>query len=268
MQQDARRHFYLVRGLVREARHWGALPDLLRMAFPGARVTTLDIPGAGAYFRDASPTKVEAMVTAMRQDFLQVRREGEDATLIAISLGGMIASHWLHTHRWDFQRAVLINTSFGSLSPMWHRLRPAAMGWLARALMTSANEREGVMLRLVSNHADAYDSSLALWQSIRRERPVSLSNSVRQLWAATRFRSNIGAPPVPVLLLAGRADRMVSVECSRAIARAWRAPLIEHSSGGHDLSVDAPDWILEQVRLWLRNTPVDAESGAGFAVAP
>ena len=256
MQQNNQRHFFLVRGLIREARHWGVLPDLLRQAFPGAQVSTLDIPGAGDYFLQPSPLSVAAMVDHMRADFLQRARAGDDNILIAISLGGMIAAHWLHAHVQDFQRAVLINTSFGGLSPLHHRLRPGAVLSMLRAATTRPSQREAVILRLVSNNADAFDGGLALWESIRRERPVSPANALRQLCAATGFRLPEGRPRVPVLVLASTHDRMVSVECSRAIARAWQTPLVEHGSGGHDLSLDDPGWILEQVRGFLVDGPL------------
>lgn len=256
MQPTETRHFYLIRGLIREARHWGVLPDLLRQAFSGAQVFTLDIPGAGDYFRQASPLSVDAMVEHMRADFLQRSRAGENNTLIAISLGGMIAARWLQAHPQDFQRAVLINTSFGGLSPLYHRLRPGAVLSMLRAAVTPPRQREGVILRLVSNNADVFDEGLALWDSIRRERPVSAANAARQLWAASWFQLPAVRPAVPVLLLASTHDRMVSVECSRAIARAWQAPLREHSSGGHDLSLDDPGWILEQVRRFPETVPL------------
>lgn len=251
MQPAEPRHFYLIRGLIREARHWGVLPDLLRRAFPGAQVSTLDIPGAGDYFRQASPLRVDDMVQRMRADFLQQAGVHEDATLIAISLGGMIAAHWLHAHPQDFRRVVLINTSFGGLSPFYHRLRPGALPAMVRAAFTRASQREAVILRLVSNNPAVFDAGVALWDGIRRERPVSAANTVRQLWAASGFRLPQQRPAVPVLLLASTGDRMVSVECSRAIARAWQAPLLEHGSAGHDLSLDDPDWILAQVRRFL-----------------
>jgi len=64
---------------------------------------------------------------------------------------------------------------------------------------------------------------------------------LRQLAAAATFRIGSWKPELPVLLLASRQDRMVSVDCSRAIARAWGAAIVEHPTAGHDLSADDPD---------------------------
>lgn len=244
-------HFYLVRGLTREARHWGTLPQQLEAAFPGARITCLDLPGAGINHRLRSPAQVEKMVSIMRQEYLLQRRSEESAVLVAISLGGMIAAHWLHGFPQDFQCAVLINTSYGGLSPLLHRLRPAALGRLVLTALTPPQAREAAILRLVSNHADAQASALPLWQHIRTDKPVSLGNTVRQLWAASRFRLGTRRPAVPVLLLASTRDRLVNVACSRAIARHWGVPLREHASGGHDLPLDAPGWIVNEIHQFV-----------------
>lgn len=245
-------HFYLVRGLTREARHWGDLPQQLAAAFPGASITCIDLPGAGINHRLRSPLQVETMVSVMREEFLRQRRSGEVAVLLAISLGGMIAAHWLHSFPQDFQRAVLINTSYGGVSPLLHRMRPGALGRMALAAL--ARDKEAAILRLVSNHADARASALPLWNAIRAERPVSLGNTVRQLWAASRFRLGSRRPAVPVLLLAGTQDRLVSVECSRAIARQWNAPLREHPTAGHDLPLDAPAWIVNEIHQFVNDS--------------
>ncbi len=257
MQENAsfsRLHFYLVRGLIREARHWGTLPVQLQAVFPAARITCIDLPGAGVNHRLPSPWRVQDMVGFMRQEFLHQRTAGETAVLLAISLGGMIAAHWLRTFPQDFQRAVLINTSYGGLSPLLHRLRPRAMGVLAKVALAPPADKEATILSLVSNHGDARTLALPLWNAIRADRPVSLANTVRQLWAASRFRLGEGRPVIPVLLLAGTQDRLVNVACSRAIARHWGLPLKEHPSAGHDLPLDDPTWIVNEIHQFVNDS--------------
>ena len=57
---------------------------------------------------------------------------------------------------------------------------------------------------------------------------------------------------MPALFLAGTTDRLVDVECSRALARRFVAPLVEHPTAGHDLTSDEPGWVAEQVARWRR----------------
>lgn len=249
----AQLHFYLIRGLVREAGHWGRFRSILQHHFPTAHVTTIDLPGAGTRFSDVTPCSVGEMVEQMRQDYLKAKGTNQHAHLVAISLGGMIALDWMRQFPTDFQSSTLINTSYGDLSPPHQRLKPGALAHLLRVPFASNVEaRERMILELVTNHRSHFDETLRDWTTIAHTRPVSLKNTFRQLLAASRFRTHGFAPSIPVQVLAARHDRMVDVECSRAIARRWGAPLTEHPTAGHELSNDAPEWIVDQIQAFLK----------------
>ena len=47
MEAPPRAPWVLLRGLVRESRHWGALPDLLAQALPAHPILCPDLPGNG-----------------------------------------------------------------------------------------------------------------------------------------------------------------------------------------------------------------------------
>jgi pimeloyl-ACP methyl ester carboxylesterase len=91
---------------------------------------------------------------------------------------------------------------------------------------------------------------LRQWTDWRRAHPVSRANALRQLLAAMRYRAPRRVPPVPLLLLSGAADGLVHPACSAAVARAWRLPMAVHPDAGHDLPLDAPDWVVAQVVAW------------------
>ena len=241
----------LLRGLAREARHWGGFPAALQQHVPaGAAVVTLDLPGNGSRWAEASPASVPARVEAARAE---LRRSPHPApyVLVALSLGGMVALHWAAAAPRELRGCVLINSSVGALSPCWHRLRPGSYGQLLALMLPGrpAVAREGAILRLTSN-AVARTALAPQWAAYARQSPVSRGNVLRQLAAALRYRGQAGAPAVPVLLLASREDRLVSVRCSRAMARAWGSPLREHGSAGHDLPLDDPDWVVRQLTGW------------------
>ncbi len=240
-------HFYLVRGLIREKGHWGPFIQQLQASYPRAKISALDLPGAGEHYKGRSPLTIGAMVDEMRQDFLKAQDPSRHSHLIAISLGGMIAVEWLRRYPGDFQSATLINTSFGGVSPVFHRLKPRAFFFLLKVPFLKGRRKEARILQLVSNNAGVFQETLAQWEVIQRERPVSLGNTLRQLLAAATFRIGNFLPSLPVTLLAATRDRMVSIECSRAIARRWRLPLREHPSGGHDLTVDDPQWVAQNI---------------------
>lgn len=244
--------FVLIRGLIRETEHWGPFVGQLQEAFPGSTVHGLDLPGAGRHFRDRTPLSVEGMVHRMRQDLLSLPIEkARPRVLIAVSLGGMVASQWMQDFPQDFQRIVLINTSFAQFNPPWQRLRPEALKALLPVLALQGIQREKRILQVVSNRPEHYAEVARTWARIQFDRPVSKLNGLRQLLAAFRFNSRLKTTPVPALVLASTRDRMVSVECSKSIAEAWNLPIRFHPNAGHDLTTDDPSWAVREVRSWL-----------------
>jgi pimeloyl-ACP methyl ester carboxylesterase len=243
--------YVLLRGLGREARHWGEFPDQLVHAIPGSRVLCLDLPGAGEYADVTCPLTIEGITDFVRG---RLREKGffdraSRAHLIALSLGGMVASDWLHRYPDDFKSCVLINTSFKSESPIHHRLTVEALGQLLKALCAGDElERERHVLELISNRSEIREEIAKVWAEIGRTRPMRISNFLRQLWAASRFSPRLTSVPVPLLILGSRADRMVHPSCSQAIARRWGLKVVEHPSAGHDLPLDEGAWVAEKIR--------------------
>lgn len=243
------RTWVLLRGLAREARHWGDFPALLERRLPmGEHVVALDLPGNGSLCAARSPWSVGGMVRSAR-DQLLMRGISPPYVLVALSLGGMVAMEWAATAPQELDACVLLNTSAARVSPFWQRLQPRSYGLLLRSMLpVGTAAREGAVHAMTS--ARPTDAAvLARWIAYAQSRPVTLGNAVRQLAAAARFRPP-ATLPVPALVLASRGDRLVSPECSRALARAWRLPLREHPDAGHDLPLDDPAWVVEQVARW------------------
>jgi alpha-beta hydrolase superfamily lysophospholipase len=245
------KHFYLIRGLIREKRHWGKFLVHMTTTFPEAKITTIDIPGAGDYCTTPSPLSIRRMVEHMRQDFLKSKMENEDSHLVAISLGGMIAVEWMRSYPEDFHRATLVNTSFGGISPVYHRLLPSAFFFLLKVPVLKGRHKESRILELVTNHKHIFDETLNMWEEIQKERPVTLPNTIRQLVAGALFTVGNFTPSIPIQILAATQDRMVSVECSRQIAKKWNLPIEEHHTAGHDLTADDPEWVVMKIKEFI-----------------
>ena len=241
----------LLRGLGREARHWGAFPGQLKDALGDAEVLTIDLPGNGGRNDDNSPDTVAALVDDCRRR-LAPSPAGDPLSLIALSLGGMVALDWLDRYPGEVARGVLINTSVAGLVSLPQRLRPRQYWRLLRlALGVPPEVAEAMILAMTSNRPDP--EILAEWTRYQRENPVTRSNLLRQLHAASRYRAPRGRPQAPVLLLASDADQLVDVACSRALARRYRWPLFVHASAGHDLPLDDGPWVAEQIRRWCES---------------
>lgn len=250
MQAAARETWVLLRGLTREAGHWGGFVAELAAHLPGARVVCVDLPGSGARHRERSPSRIGPMVEAVRQE-LAGRGLPPPYHLCALSLGGMVALEWAGRHPAELAGAVLVNTSLATLNPLHHRLRLPAWPALAGLLASrNAFRRESTILRLTSAHPQEHADAPAAWAAIRKARPVSAANALRQLLAAARFEAPSEKPPVPLLLLCGAADRLVDPRCSRAIAQRWGVALAVHPAAGHDLPLDDAPWVAAQVARW------------------
>jgi pimeloyl-ACP methyl ester carboxylesterase len=261
---DASSQWVFVRGLAREARHWGHFPlDLkksLELLSGGpVRVDTIDLPGTGRYSEMKSPISINEITDFARDKFIEhrtrLRQSGEvmprETFLVAISLGGMVASRWLERWPDDFNGSVLINTSFKTFSPFYQRLKPQSYLQLFNIIRgRSAIERERAVLKLVSNRPDLFEETAHAWAQIHLSRPVSHENFARQLAAAARFTSVLETPPVPVLILNSLSDRMVNPACSKDIADRWHAELRRHPTAGHDLVHDDGPWVTSQITDW------------------
>jgi pimeloyl-ACP methyl ester carboxylesterase len=237
----------LLRGLTREARHWGSFAEQLG----GARqppVITLDLPGNGAFNGLRSPTTVRGMTDFVRAQ-LQAMGHAPPYRLLAMSLGGMVATDWAQTWPQDVARLVLINTSMRPFSRVTQRLRPA--NWPQLALLAArwqdADYAERVIHTLTCNRLDTQATDLADWAQIRKTTPVAEANAQRQLWAAARFTCAPQRPSCPVLLLSSASDHLVHPHCSKRLATAWQTPHHQHPWAGHDLPHDDAAWVVQRV---------------------
>ncbi|MBN3851279.1 alpha/beta fold hydrolase, partial [Paraburkholderia sp. Ac-20342] len=166
----------LLRGLTRETRHWGHLPDALRehlsqtashssgealrdAACP--RLLLLDLPGNGEFADRRAPATVAGMVAFVRQAALQTGAPGPYSVL-AMSLGGMVATDWAQRYPEDIERLVLINTSMRPFSRPHERLRPSAWPGLLGIAMhwSDAVEAERGIHRLTCNNVETLGTDI------------------------------------------------------------------------------------------------------------
>ncbi|MHA6963438.1 alpha/beta hydrolase [Zobellella denitrificans] len=246
------RRWILLRGLMRERRHWEDFPDRFRQYFPQDELLLADLPGFGAEHGEPGPLSIAGITERLRLRWHPWLRQGP-VHLLALSLGGMVAIDWASRHPRQVAGLVLLNTSLAGFSPFYQRLRPRAYWPLLKWLLWQRDPQaqEATILRLTSRRFATDPDLLARWAGYARELPASRRSTLCQLLAALRYRAPAQPPPVPTLVLNGLADRLVSPRCSRALAEAWRLPLRRHPDAGHDLTLDEPDWVCRQLADWL-----------------
>lgn len=254
MNKASTQNWILLRGLARESAHWGAFVPLLQSTFPDAQITPLDLPGTGCFHRETSPTSIKAITDSVRRHALDKGLLQQPTTILALSLGAMVAWEWIRRYPEDIDSAVLMNTSFADLSPFYQRLRwQSYRDFIALAMTRNLHNRESGILQLTSNRPDQDERITQAWEKIQIERPISLNNSFRQIIAAASYRPGDIKPKQPVLLLNGQGDRLVSPACSEAIHKKWKLELRRHPWAGHDLPLDDGAWVVLQLKDWVNS---------------
>lgn len=252
----------LIRGLAREARHWGKFTDDLKAAYLengiDARIETIDLPGCGRHSEMQATLTIDQTADFAREKFKEILvREAEQGLkpaehrrLVSISLGGMVAASWLARYPTDFHSGVLINSSFRGISKVYERLEWKSWWRIPFVLKNrDAKVREARILDWVSNDQTKRSEALPFWVSIQESRPVSSLNLGIQLAAAARYSApaKIG---VPLFVLSSRMDRMVNSRCSEDLAKTYGAELETHPTAGHDLPLDAGPWTADKIANW------------------
>ncbi len=245
---SGQKHWVLLRGLGRDKRHWGEFSERFKQRFAFDTVTLLDTCGNGEFSQLKSPLAIGCYTDLCRE---ALATSNKQVHLVALSLGGMIAMDWAARYNKEVQSLTLINTSAANLTRMTERINFATLPRLIWTLLISADpfQIEQAILAATSNLA-LTDAQVKRWGEYRIECATSTANVLRQLYAASRFKIQpIG--PVPCKVLISANDRLVSANAGKAIAKYLQCPFVCHPSAGHDLPLDDPSWIIEQIALSL-----------------
>ena len=224
-------------------------------------IHSIDLPSCGEFHQQAACNTIQKMTEHARQTFLKkstsseknplknTAKQPQKNLLIGLSMGAMVALDWSQRYPQEITHMVLINSSLGN-QPLYWRIKPRAWVIALAALIAPLKWREYWMLKLVSNDKKNYYHQFNHWLSIQQKRPVSRYNLITLLIAAARFKPlktsiNNG------LVITSQKDRLVSNRCSQGIAAQYHWPLLQHPNAGHDLPLDAAQWLCEQLTIWL-----------------
>jgi len=250
------RTWILLRGLVREQRHWGDFPKLLQFNFPDDDILLYDFPGNGHRSKEKSVTTIAAMVADLRK-FIQTQSIDKPVHIIALSLGAMVAVEWMNRYPQECAASVLISTSLRGLNPFYQRLLPATYITVFKSFLIPGNIRQvetrslNFISNIVSSDKSMSEITINSWVKYAQQCPVSGLNGLRQLLAANRFQVPAKCPDVPMLILSSAADKLVSPQCSITLADHWNLPIHTHDRAGHDIPLDDSNWVCEKIRRWL-----------------
>lgn len=246
-------NWLLLRGLSRDARHWGEFPAILQEHLPDSKAFVLDLPGFGTERHRISPFSVKRIADDTRRRWAELKRQhGGNWSVLSISFGGMVTLDWINRFPFDFQNAVIINTSSRDTAGPLRRLQPRGIrGFIKVGLAKTNAEKEGEILSFNCNTATYKDPELHnRWSKWADEQPNPISNAIIQLQAGIRFKAPRSLP-IRTLFISSQGDRLTHPKCSWALAHRYKAPLLYHDVAGHDIPLDAPDWLADQIGRWL-----------------
>ncbi|KMT63682.1 alpha/beta hydrolase [Catenovulum maritimum] len=240
----------MLRGLMREQAHWKSFIEKLSIQQKLYPVIAIDIAGNGTECKRNSFTTI----SACRQD-IQVRFNTKypnckKIILIGISMGGMIALDWAKNEPNKIIKLCVLNTSAANLVPFYLRLNLAKITDLIKIIIDHKS-REKTILNLTSNVYKNNDCIIECWNKIQDRRPVSRLNIFRQIYAAARFKAD--SVNVDCLIIACRKDKLVDYQASVKLAKLLSCKLVINDTAGHDIALDAPDFLLDQITEWLAN---------------
>ena len=246
-------NYLLLRGLGRQAAHWGEFKTLLEEQDFSNKVIALDLPGFGEQNTEDSPKTIKSITNFVRLNFLkQITSKDNEWTIVGFSLGGMVALDWVDRFPYDFKKIILINTSAANLSSPLRRLQPEVFNHFLKIIKTrNAKQRETEILKMICNHDP--EAHIEEWTHLAQKHPYKEINVIKQLGAAFSFKAP-KALNLPGLVLSSTQDRMVPYSCSKKIAKRYNWPIQLHKTAGHDLTTDDPKWVITEIKQDYENS--------------
>lgn len=233
-----------VRGLGRGQGHWGLFRRLVLDSIGAENVEFLDLKGNGQRYDEISFTSISDFMEDLRF-YSRLLKEGQKVNLVALSLGGMVCAEWAHQYPDEVASLTMVSSSSAE-SPFYHRFNLRSVPLLFKGAIGTMREREKCILEVVANSAQRRDEEFADFVEYSTKYPLKISNFFRQIKAASGYRMP-SKMRVSIKLIGSYGDRLVSPACTIHLAKLWNLEPVMHSWGGHDLGVDDPRWLFEQL---------------------
>lgn len=239
------KNWIILRGLARGVGHWGSYTEKMKQRFPRDKFELIDLPGNGLRNNEFSPLNIFEYVDDLRAHS-QFIKEEKQVCILAVSLGAMITVEWMRRYPDDVKKAFLVCTSSSNYSSFYKRFLPLNYLMAAQMLRKKGIEKEKVILKMVTNNLQRREAELNMLSEFSNKYPLRVQNIFRQLFAASRYKFP-EKPPGEVKLIGSYGDRLVSPHCTLKIAESWDLTAVMHPWAGHDIAIDDPDWLIEQL---------------------
>jgi pimeloyl-ACP methyl ester carboxylesterase len=239
-------NWLLIRGLGRDQKHWYKFPELLNSKFSDGKVITINLPGLNG--ESEPPMSINEITDYIRAKWLDRKESIQgDWSILAISLGGMIAIDWCDRYPHDFKKIAIINSSSKSTSSTFQRISPIAIKTILHNFMIKDPvRREKQVLSLITNNTKISNELLSDMVEVSNHMNLSKKTFFKQLFAASKFTLPEKLT-IPLTVMTTKGDRFTSYKCSEAIAKRYNVDCHLHPDAGHDLPMDDPTWVLSKL---------------------
>lgn len=245
---DLNKNWIFLRGLTRGNIHWGNFEKHFTKLNPKAKIEFLEFPGNGYLNEEKSFTNPNELIKYLRNKS-QFCKKNESFNLCGISLGGMIALKWAETYPNEVTSVSIINSSLKQLSPIRLRLSPKNYKKIFLALLfATPDKQEEIILDITSNNLNNKSEFLHSFIEFANSHRISKINFFRQLMLASQIQIQKPISP-PLKIICSKNDRLVDSQCSKDIKNAFGGNLYLSESAGHDLPLDAPEWLCDILLL-------------------
>ncbi|WP_143872309.1 alpha/beta hydrolase [Catenovulum sediminis] len=228
----------------------GDFSEKLKQSLPGLPIVALDVPGNGDLNEEKSKLNIHDVSEFLHQCMQQRYGKNYKVAIVSISMGAMVALDWANSFRQHVLAITLINTSVAGYLPFYRRLKSQNYYKILKALFSGIEQRERLILEMTSNQK-IIPERLDERVNIAKSAPVKRINFIRQLISAARFKI-CKQPDVAIQILYSKNDNLVDPKCSMVLAKEWGVEVAETCDGGHDLTLDNPDWVLQQFLIFYK----------------
>jgi 3-oxoadipate enol-lactonase len=250
----------LVQGLGLSGHFWFDLPERLAKDEPGSRVITLDNRGTGRSDKPRGPYSMARMA----DDIAAVLDASgtEKATIVGISLGGMITQHVALRHPSRVEGLVLMATTPGF--PHARLAGPRTLAALVSLSFARGNVPARALPRLLipPKHLHRARELMAKWPAAMRQNPVTSAGFFAQLAAAVTHSTGFSLKNIrcPVVVVTGADDILIPRGNSELIARRIPGAVLEVLPDvGHAIPM-LDEMVVSRALARLRSLSADALS--------
>lgn len=180
------------------------------------------------------------------------------ASVLGVSLGGFIAQQLALDHPEIIHKVILCSTSFGG--PNMILPKGEVLQFMAFGAGKDTFQR-GLELVFPPEFLKKNSEEIARFTAPMRRNPQPRYAYLRQFMAPLNFNSEprLHELTMPVLVLAGEADRIMPVENSRLLAQKLpKARLVTFPNAGHLFFVEQPEDAHKIILDFLREDPPHA----------